>query len=134
MSLIFDNMNILKDRLLDIPAVKTSKIGIEANIAPEDYPIVRIVPSIIRKTDSITRSTELLIYFGTPVHESEDGLEAIYESLLNLEQAIIQALNGNGFLVKYLDTIIDEDRVEHFKLFAIRAEMQSKDSCSNSDN
>ena len=129
MSIIFDNLLILKNKFFEIPAVKTSKIGIEANIAPEDYPIVRIVPSIIRRTDSITRATELLIYFGTPIYESEDGLEAIYEGLLNLEQAIILALQGNGFLIKYLDTITDEDRIEHYKLFAVRAEMRANDVC-----
>lgn len=129
MSIIFDNLLILKNKFFEIPAVKTSKIGIEANIAPEDYPIVRIVPSIIRRTDSITRATELLIYFGTPIYEAEDGLEAIYEGLLNLEQAIILALQGNGFLIKYLDTITDEDRIEHYKLFAIRAEMRANDVC-----
>lgn len=129
MSIIFDNLLILKNKFFEIPAVKTSKIGIEANIAPEDYPIVRIVPSIIRRTDSITRATELLIYFGTPIYESEDGLEAIYEGLLNLEQAIILALQGNGFLIKYLDTITDEDRIEHYKLFAVRAEMRANDAC-----
>lgn len=128
MSTLFDSLVILRDKLLEIPAVKTSKIGLEANIAPEDYPIVRIVPSIIRKTDSITRSSEILIYFGTPLHESE-GLENVYEGLLNLEEAIIAALNGNGFVIKYLDTITDEDRTEHYKLMAIRADINVKNAC-----
>lgn len=129
MSIIFDRLEILKAKLAAISGVTTCEIGLEATISPEDYPIVRLVPSIIRKSDRLTRSVELLIYFGKPLQEAEIGLPEVYSELFDLEQEIIAALDGNGFVMKYLDTILDEDRLEHYKLMAIRADMQIIASC-----
>lgn len=129
MSDIFTNLETLRVRLATITGVQSCAIGLEPNIAPEDYPIVRLVPSLIRKTATFTRAVETLIYFGKPIHESNEGLPAVYEELLDMEQAIVDALDGNGFAVIYLDTITDEDRVEHYKLMAVRAELHVTSSC-----
>lgn len=130
MSIIYTNLTTLKTKLAAISGVTTCDIGLESNISPEDYPIIRIVPSLIRNAASFNRVVEVLIYFGKPVQEAESGLPTVYSELLDLEQSIIAALKGNGFQIKYLDTITDEDRLEHYKLMAVRAEMNVSDSCS----
>lgn len=129
MSTIYDNLETLRTRLSTITGVQSCAIGLEPNIAPEDYPIIRLVPSLIRKTATFTRAVETLIYFGKPVHESDEGLPAVYDELLDMEQAIVDALDGNGFAVIYLDTITDEDRVEHYKLMAVHVEIHVTNSC-----
>ncbi len=68
------------------------------------------------------RATECLIYFGMPAHEFTAGLEALYTDLLALEAALISAAEtGSGYRWQYLETIADEDRIDGYKLMAIRA-------------
>lgn len=44
---------------------------------------------------------------------------------LAMEQAIVDALKpGNQYRVGYLEIITDEDRLEHYKLMAIRCEVE----------
>ncbi|MFM2066632.1 MAG: hypothetical protein RLZZ584_1541, partial [Pseudomonadota bacterium] len=57
------------------------------------------------------RSVELLIHFGQPIHEFDGGLEAQYESLLNMEDALRTKASQTA-AVLYRETIMDEDRVE----------------------
>lgn len=65
----------------------------------------------------------MLVYFGEPIHEFEvGGLEEIYRSHFNHEEAIIDALGGTGWAVKYLETFYDEDRLPAYKLMALRFE------------
>ena len=35
----------LRDALAGVPGVQSCKVGLEDNITPDDYPIIRIVPS-----------------------------------------------------------------------------------------
>src|SRR5690606_23883464 len=107
-------------------------IGLEAAITPDDYPLIRIVPSRLLPPaeGSMRQSMELLIYCGMPLLEASDGLEAVYAGLLALEEAIreqmqftlLQAgLDAGVFLrSEYLETITDEDRLPLYKLFALR--------------
>ena len=113
----------LRDRLATVAGIVTCKIGLEANMTPADYPMVRIVPSAIKRGIMLgQRSTECLIYFGMPAHEFTAGLEALYTDLLALEAALISAAEtGSGYPWRYLETIADEDRVDGYKLMAIRA-------------
>ena len=71
----------------------------------------------------------ILIYFSEPVQEVEIDVPAA-SAQFDLEQATIDVLNSNGLQVKYLDTITDEDRLEHYKLMAVRAKMHVTDSCA----
>lgn len=117
----------LRDKLAAVEGVKTCKVGLEQGIAHEDYPIIRIVPSSLREgSDWTRRRLVVLVYFGAVVDESRDGLEAVYEQLLALEQSIIDAAAtpGQGWRCKYLDTITDEDRLEVYKLMAARFEVE----------
>ena len=111
----------LRDALSVVADVATCKIGMESNMTPADYPMVRIVPSLTRYANVISqRQTEVLIYFGKPIHEFETGLEFIYHDLYNMECEIIDAADTSDVYCSYLETIADEDRVDGYKLMAIR--------------
>lgn len=109
-----------------LPGSVSCRIGLEANMTPADYPMVRIVPSIGRYGAMIAaRQCELLIYVGLDVHEFEAGLEALYQQLFAMEAAVIDAaLAGGDLRFSYIETIFDEDRVDAFKLIAIRGAVE----------
>lgn len=117
----------VRDALAEVEDVKTCRIGMEAGITPADYPLVRLVP--IQLEDGIARSAnnavEAWVYFGLDCHEFEDGLEALYAKLsavwLQLMDAMRQASGVHS--VTHVRTVFDEDRVEAFKLFAIRVKI-----------
>jgi hypothetical protein len=123
----FDAMAAVRDALSSLEGVKTAKIGLEANMTPDDYPMVRIVPSRISNGPALTRRmTEALVYFGQPVHEFEDGLEEQWRVLLDMEAAILAALRepiAGVSHIKYLETVLDEDRLEAYKMMALRVEI-----------
>lgn len=117
----------LKTKLSGVSGVATCKIGLEQGIAHEDYPIVRIVPQNIGEGGSYTRrKASVFVYFGMPIDESKDGLESVYEQLLSMESNIVKESKvfGDGWRSKYLDTVTDEDRLEIYKLMAVRLEIE----------
>lgn len=114
----------LRDKLATIAGVTTCKIGLEAGLSPDDYPIIRLVPVKISRIDQSKVKMELTIYFGQNLTEADQGLEAVYQNLLDFEKLIKEAIKfGNGYKIHHLDTITDEDRLEHFKIFASRFEV-----------
>lgn len=121
---MFAGLVAARNALADIDAVVSCKIGLESGIAPGDYPMIRLVPSrIVPGRPYSQRSAECLIYFGWPVGPSETGgLEAVYESLFTLEAGILEVLKTLSG--RYIETVTDEDRLDTFKLFAIRCELQ----------
>lgn len=113
----------IRDSLESIKDVQTCRIGIENAISPDDYPIIRVVPSKASHGTTITRKKlDVLIYFGLPISESEEGgLEAVYAALCSMEDEIILALESSAdFTAVWQDTVTDEDRLEAYKLFASR--------------
>lgn len=108
----------------DSGSVKTSKIGLEAGMSADDYPIVRLVPSVTKRSEfemAGLRGHEVLIYFGAPVTEADNGLEALYADLFAMEVALIEALPIAGdYVARWQETILDEDRVPGYKLMALR--------------
>ena len=56
------------------------------------------------------------------IDESADGLEAVYRELLELELKIVEVGedDGPGWVCRYEDTITDKDRLEIYKLMAVR--------------
>lgn len=136
-------MNVLeklRDALAILPGVQTCRIGLEANITPADYPIIRIVPSRMAPMNAalggrvIARNGEVLIYFGAPVQPFEDEpddagrtrLEKVYAALFEMEAAILAVFGAppDGVrVVRYLETITDEDRLDTYKLMAVRCEV-----------
>lgn len=116
----------LRDACSTVPGVQTCRIGLEAAMTPADYPIVRIVPSAVRSA-AVTgrRRSSVLVYFGKPIHEFEDGLESLYAELFALEALLIDVIESTpGVIGIYQETIADEDRFEGYKLMAIRAEVE----------
>lgn len=127
----FAQLTLIKTVLASVPGTATCRIGLEAAITADDYPIIRIVPTrLIPQEVGQRRQMELLIYFGAPLLEASDGLEAVYGALLEMEQAIKDALTlavvktardqGQYLKTQYVETITDEDRLPHYKLFAMR--------------
>ena len=119
-------LTTLRDALGALPGVTTCRIGLEANMTPADYPMVRIVPSVARYGQTMNlRQCEVLIYFGQAAHEFDGGLEAQYEQLFAMEAAIMAAAAALSSLIfVYVETIFDEDRVDAYKLMAIRATVE----------
>ncbi|MDP2811773.1 MAG: hypothetical protein Q8O34_16670 [Rhodocyclaceae bacterium] len=119
-------LDSLKARMAALPGVATCKIGLEDAIAPEDYPILRLVPSRASRGEAERRKMDVLIYFGAPILAVEEGgVEAVYRALFALEGAIIAALSpGDGWRAKYVKTITDEDRIETYKLMVVRCEVE----------
>lgn len=117
-------LETLRDSLAAIVGVKSCKIGIEPNISPEDYPLVRLVP--IRMTPGrpyANRRVEVLIYFGMDTATSE-GLEQVYTDLFLLESAILEVVRAAGG--RYIETLTDRDELQTYKLMSARVEIFSE--------
>jgi len=111
----------LRNKLATVAGVKTCKIGMEANITPDDYPIVRLVPSTVRQKNVYMRECDLIVYFGQPIHEFTGGLESLYTSLFTMEAALLAAARSiTSIVVIYDETVLDEDRLSAYKLMALR--------------
>lgn len=130
----YDTLQAVRDHLGALPGVTTSRIGLESNMTPADYPIIRIVPGRLSNGPTMARrNIEALVYFGQPIHEftgepaSPDttGLEELYAGLLAMEAEIISALRTlpGGVSCVYRDTILDEDRTDAYKLMCLRVEI-----------
>jgi hypothetical protein len=114
-------LNRARDALAAIPNVASCKVGLEANISPADYPLIRVVPSRLVPGKPYSRRTiETLIYFGAPTTNSE-GLEQVYVDLFAMEQAIVEVVRM--LAGRYLETITDEDRLDAYKLMTVRCEL-----------
>jgi hypothetical protein len=110
-----------RDALAQIDGVMSCRIGIEEAISPADYPLIRIVPDRItpgRPYDN--RTAACTLYFGMPIANAE-GLEAVYSGLFDLESGIRTVLRTLG--ARYLETIMDSDRLPTYKMAAIRCEI-----------
>ena len=125
---IMTQLEILRDLLALIPGIKTSKIGIEKGMTAADYPMIRIVPTTVGPGDVIgLRAAEVLIYFGKPIEEFDEEpdaegrvrLEKLYAELFALEETIIEILAVMGG--EYEETLLDEDRIDTYKLMAVKA-------------
>jgi len=121
---VYSVLDTLCGEIEQIDFVRTVKIGIEPNLSPEDYPMVRVVPQ--RLTPSAPYNQRLIevgIYFGANTLSS-DGMEKVYDDLFYLEEEIIKVVKALGG--KYFETITDEDRLDTYKLMYIRADMYAE--------
>lgn len=118
----------LRDQLALIPGIETCRIGIEKGMTAADYPMIRIVPTTVGPGDVIgLRAAEVLIYFGKPIEEFDEEpdaegrvrLEKLYAELFALEETIVEILAVMGG--EYEETLLDEDRIDTYKLMAIKA-------------
>jgi hypothetical protein len=124
-----DTLTTTRDALALIPGVASCRVGMEDNISPSDYPLIRLVPSTLTPGAPYgARTIDTLITFGAQVTESE-GLEAVYAALFDLELAIREAVRALGG--RYLTTVTDQDalpfvdgRPSPYKLMAVRCELR----------
>lgn len=121
---MMDTLIALRDSMGLVPGVASCKIGMEANITPADYPMVRIVPSTVSTGSINTRKCEMLVYFGQAIHEFTGGLESLYQALFDMESDLLAAARGLNMNMVYVETVLDEDRVSAYKLMAIRLVVQ----------
>ena len=114
-------LEALRDALEQIEKVATCKIGIEPNIAPDDYPLVRIVPQRFTPDAPYNRRLcETGIFFGAAITHAE-GTELVYSTLFDMEAEIIKVIKSQGH--KYFETITDEDALDTYKMMYIRADV-----------
>ena len=114
-----------RDALAVISGVNSCAIGLEANIGPADYPLIRLVPSRLTPGKPYSgRTVEVLVYFGHATTLSE-GLETVYANLFALESSIRSVIHNLGH--RYVETITDEDRLDAYKLMACRVDMVAPD-------
>lgn len=112
-----------RDALADITGVTTCRIGWESNISPADWPLIRITPERITPGRPYGgRTGSVLIYLGMPITEAE-GLEEVYEQLLELEAEVLLVLQTIG--ARYIETVAEPDEPTTYKRLAIRAEIQT---------
>lgn len=119
--MMMDVLEALRVRFAALPGVASARIGLEPNISPADYPLVRIVPDRITPAAYGKREAECSIFFGVPIATSE-GLDAVYTALFALESAIIAAVRAHGG--RYLETITDSDRLDTYKMMAVRCRVE----------
>lgn len=122
---MYDALDTLRNHLSDVAGVKTCAVGVENNITPASYPMVRIEPLRFERSavPYNNRTAEVLVYFGLHIHQSKKGLPAVYEQLLQMEQDILAVLHR--LEVKYVETIFNDEAVNgQFKLAAIRCQVR----------
>jgi hypothetical protein len=121
---IYDVLTTIQSRCEALDNVTTCKIGLEPNLTAADYPIVRIVPSVLRNNTACAWrvDAEVIIYYGELSYAFNDGgIEAQYEWLLAMDVTIRNIIEvGDGWRAKWLDTVLDEDRLPGYKIFASR--------------
>lgn len=126
----------IKATLATVPTIASCAIGLETNITPDDYPLIRLVPTRMTPKDDVgdRAMLELTVYFGDALLESADGLETVYEGLFTLEAQIREAVvftakrtaweSGQMLTARYIDTLFDSDSLVHYKIMASRFEVE----------
>lgn len=105
----------IKDALSGIAGINTCRIGLENGISPDDYPLIRIQPTVSQHGAALPRKkVSVDIYFGLNIAESdEEGLEGIYAAMDPIQSAIVTALESSQlFTAVWEDTIYDMDRFD----------------------
>lgn len=129
---IMAGLQALRDALACLPGVATCAIGLEADLCPADYPMIRIVPSELKPSGPLgcaRMQVEALIYFGQPIQPFDDEPDAAgrtrlqkrYAALLAMDESIREVVNHQAGQV--METIMDEDRLETYKLMALRVRL-----------
>lgn len=121
MSRLNDVLVSMVGALAGVGGAKTVRLGLEANVTPDDYPIVRLVPTRAAPlANHPHRKVEVLVYFGDRLLDF-DGLAAVYARLLDLEEQIVAVVgSGAGWKAVHVDTVFDEDRLPAYKIAAAR--------------
>ena len=130
----YETLEALKNTLAGAGGANTCRIGFEATISLDDYPIIRIVPSkTATNVGFYGETTECTIYFGHPVDESSTddgeniGLEGVHKTQLAMRDEILKRLQYPGetplYSVNYRGTVFDEDRIAGYKLMGLLVDL-----------
>lgn len=116
MATTYGILSDIKDELSDIEGVVTCRIGIEDDISPADYPLIRIVPERSEHGDSsfIRTKVECWVYVGVGLDEADDGgLEGVYEALDTLEAAVRAKMeSASTFTGSWIETLHSDETIE----------------------
>lgn len=113
----------LTEAAAETPPHGSCGIGLDGNISPSAYPLIRLVPSRLTPGRPYgNRTIETLIYFGAQRANSA-GMEAVYTALFTMEAEILEVLREGGH--RYLETLTDEDALPTYKMMAIRCEVNA---------
>ncbi len=132
---VYKLLKQIKERLTNLDGIKTLKIGIEPNISPSDYPIIRIVVNrntIADDFDKWANDIYFSVYFGAKIDEKK-GLESIYEYLYTLEATIKERLHNHQIkgelnsdcLIRFENTQSDNDTLKNFKILVSEFKIES---------
>ncbi len=120
-------LQAVKTLLTDINGITSVEIGIEPNLSPSQYPMIRIVPIRSETSDRFYGAEKTLIdiYIGTHQNKA-DGLEANYAQLNAWEQEIKHriATNTNPPFIQWKTTQHDEDRLPGVKVLIMSIEAE----------
>lgn len=120
---MYAELEALRDRLAGIDGVQTCRIGYEQGISPQEFPIIRLIPSRMEPGRPYSKRTiELAIVYGANLPEAKDGLEAVYSALDALESDILAELRAAGGT--YIATLADEDRITPYKLMQVQCRIE----------
>lgn len=117
---VFTSLDTLSQEIIKIDFVNSVGIGIEPNLAPQDYPMVRIVPQRFTPGKYNNRICECGFFFGMATNDA-DGRENVYKRLFELERELIRIIKEQGG--RYFETVTDEAALDTYKLMYIRADL-----------
>lgn len=133
----YEYLKEIENQLKGIKGIKTLKIGLEPNLSPSDYPIIRIVPSEVKLSDDFDLwacDISFSVYFGAQLHD-KIGLDKIYKELYALEYEIKERLHNfqfepnesrtrGGGLCRFVITRDDGDTLKNFKILVSEFEIK----------
>ena len=127
---MFEILKELKNLFELLEVFKSVKIGREADMTADSYPLCRIVPSKTIAKDFLSFSYTINIFVGIDLKAFED-LEMTYKELSTLEANAIEALNKKHLIVdsilhsiKVVEILGDEDTLENYKVSIIKIEIE----------
>ncbi len=117
---VFTSLDLIAQEIIKIEYVNSVGIGIEPNLAPQDYPMVRIVPQRFLPGKYNNRVCECGFFFGMATTDAA-GREEVYKMLFELERDLIKIIKEQGG--RYFETVTDESALDTYKLMYIRADL-----------
>ena len=115
---MIDACMIVKNELVNISGINTVQVGIEAQMKPSDYPIIRIVPTkeFPAEYSSIKDGVDFMIVLGiinkTPLNDYEVTYRELSGYADSVKGALQNSVNGN---FRWKDTIHDNDEFQSYK-------------------
>ena len=127
---MIDLLNAVKEKLATIQGITTTNIGLEPNISPKSYPLIRIVPQRTTGQQYIREKYNFFVYIGFKLQESQ-GYETIYQTLYDVEKQVKELIvpevidaSGHQFIIKFKESLNDEDKLKGFKVMVMSFEAE----------